>query len=372
MDLHAQYRSIRSEIDRAIADTIERSSYIGGEALAHFEVEFARFCGVEHAVGVGNGTDAIELTLSALGIGAGHEVIVPAMTFAATAEAVVSVGATPVIVDVDRSTLNVDMEAAGRAVTARTRAILPVHLYGQPADMDAVADLASHHGLHVVEDAAQAHGAEWRGTRVGGLGNAATFSFYPGKNLGAYGDGGCVVTTDGELARRIRLLANHGRTTKYEHEVAGRNSRLDGLQAAILAVKLRHLEAWGARRREIASMYTERLAGVVEVAGQDPRGRSVQHLFVVRVPERDRVRRELSARGISTGVHYPIPLHRQPAYEAFGAPNSPEIWVADEAAACILSLPMFPELSDEAVERVTDTFIDVLDAVSVERGELSS
>ncbi len=360
VDLHAQYEGIRPEIDRAIQQTIERSAYIGGESLKQFERSFAQFCGVDHAVGVGNGTDALELTLAALNIGANDEVIIPSMTFAATAEAVVSAGATPVIVDVDRRTLNIDPAEVRGALTERTRAIVPVHLYGQPANTAALAELAVKEGLHVIEDAAQAHGAEWDGTRVGGLGIAATFSFYPGKNLGAYGDGGCVVTRNEKLARRVRLLANHGRTGKYEHEVVGRNSRLDGLQAAILDVKLAHLDDWSARRRAIATAYRERLAGKVEIVHEDRNARSVYHLFVIEVDDRARVREQMQTRGISTGIHYPIPLHRQPAFAPYVQRDPAETWTADEAAARILSLPMFPELTGEAIDRICENLIDVL------------
>ncbi len=361
VDLGAQYLAIRGQIDAAIAETIDRSAFIGGDALERFERGFAEYCGVESAVGVASGTDALELILEGLGIGAGDEVIVPSMTFAATAGAVLRVGATPVIVDVDRGTLNIDVKHARAAITPRTRALLAVHLYGQPADLDALGELTESLQLLLIEDAAQAHGARWRSRRVGGFGCAAAFSFYPGKNLGAYGDGGAVVTNDDGLAHHVRLVANHGRTDKYLHEVPGRNSRLDGLQAAILEVKLQHLDAWNASRRRIAALYDERLADRVERVKQDPRAESVHHLYVVEVPDRERVREQLAVQGVASGVHYPIPLHRQPAFERY-AIGGREVWNADLVSDRILSLPMFPELADADAHHVADALLESLGA----------
>lgn len=364
VDLGSQYALIKHEIDQAIAHTIANSEFIGGPALARFEQKFAEFCHARAAVGVGSGTDALELILEALGIGPGDEVIIPSMTFAATGEAVVRVGATPVIVDVSERTLNIDPQAATLAVSKSTKAILAVHLYGQPADLDALSDLAKAAGVELVEDAAQAHGASWNGQRVGAIGRAAGFSFYPGKNLGAYGDAGAVVTNDQELADRVRLVANHGRTAKYSHEVVGRNSRLDGLQAAILEVKLAYMDRWNMRRREIAERYASRLKGSVEFVAQDARADSVYHLFVAFVPDRDRVRDDLAERGISTGVHYPIPLHRQPAFAEYVAKDQDKKWAADTAAERILSLPMFPELSNDDIDHIAEELLDVLQARS--------
>lgn len=362
VNLSAQYAQIQNEIDSAIADTIAESAFIGGRALSTFEKGFAEFCGVDHAVGVGSGTDALELLLEAYGIGQGDEVIVPTMTFAATAEAVVTVGAKPVFVDIDAKTLNINVNATQQAITPRTRAVIGVHLYGQPADLDALSELAHQSGLVLIEDAAQAHGAFWNGRRVSSIGHAAAFSFYPGKNLGAYGDAGAVVTNDDKIAKHVRLVANHGRTEKYTHQVSGRCSRLDGLQAAILGVKLRHIDAWNARRRQIAARYTERLASRVEIVNQDSRSESVFHLFVVQVPDRDRVRSELAKRGVSTGVHYPIPLHQQPAFLKYVDNNNLATSVASGVAGRVLSLPIFPELSDHDADHVADSLIEVLGA----------
>ena len=362
VDLGAQYSEIQDEIDFAIKTTIAKTAFIGGQALSDFEKNFAKYCDVEYAVGVGNGTDALELLLDAYGLGPGDEVIVPTMTFAATAEAVVRVGAKPVFVDMDANTLNIDAGQAKRAVTPRTKAIIAVHLYGQPADLDALCDLAESSDLILIEDAAQAHGARWNGRRVGSIGHSAAFSFYPGKNLGAYGDAGAIVTGDERVAGRVRLFANHGRTEKYTHEVAGRSSRLDGLHAAILDVKLRHLDQWNVRRREIAARYTQRLATHVQVVKQDDRCESVFHLFVVQVPDRDNIISEMAKRGVSLGVHYPIPLHQQPAFSEFVSGSDVTSWIASGVADRIVSLPIFPELSDEHVDYIADSLIDVLGA----------
>lgn len=362
VDLVSQYKLLKSEVDVSIAKTIESSAFIGGRPLRDFESGFADLCSVKHAIGVGNGTDALELIFEAYCISAGDEIIVPSMTFAATAEAVIRVGAKPVFVDSDADTLNMDVAAVRAAVTARTRAIVAVHLYGQPADLDALGEIASEAGLVLVEDAAQAHGARWHGRRIGSIGNAAAFSFYPGKNLGAYGDGGAVTTNDDEIAARVRLLANHGRTEKYTHEISGRNSRLDALQAAVLGVKLTHVDEWNERRRQIAALYTQLLAGKVNIVSQDPRAESVFHLYVIQVAGRDRIRDALSRRGIATGIHYPIPLHRQPAFAQFADTVNPDDWVASRASSRVLSLPIFPELSDDDVHRIANALTDVLDA----------
>lgn len=361
VDLRAQYAGIAGEIDAAIEQVIDSGVFVGGENVARFEEEFSDFCGIQHAVAVANGTDALELTLHASGIGPGDEVLVPTMTFAASAEAVVNVGATPVLVDCDQRTMNIDPARARESVTPATRAIVVVHLYGQPADMDVLTLLAEQENLILVEDSAQAHGAKWRGKPVGSFGLAGTFSFYPGKNLGAYGDGGAVVTNDASLAARVRSLANHGRKDKYVHERCGRNSRLDNLQAAILRVKLRRLVAWNERRRAIAERYRARLTDLVTLLLNDPRAYSVHHLFAILVHHREAVRDRLGAEGISTGIHYPVPLHRQPAFRHYCVGVRSEEWVADTAAAKLLSLPMYPELSDEQVDRVSDVVAASLD-----------
>jgi dTDP-4-amino-4,6-dideoxygalactose transaminase len=353
VDLAAQYRSIRPEVEDAIARVFASCQFVGGSELEAFESELAAFCGPGlHAVGCANGTDALYLVLRALGVGSGDEVITVAHTFIATTEAISLTGARPVFVDVLEDTLLMNPDAAAAAVTPRTRALLPVHLYGQTCEMDKLRALASRHGLALIEDAAQAHGARFQGVRAGALGDAACFSFYPGKNLGAYGDGGAVVSRDARLVEKIRRLANHGRVEKYVHSAEGVNSRLDGLQAAILRVKLRHLDAWNSLRRERAASYGRALRGIrlpSVRAGAEP----VWHLYVVRSKERDALQERLARAGIQTGVHYPVPLHLQPAYERLGIPKG-ALLVTERAAREILSLPMFAELTEEAIARIAD------------------
>jgi len=354
VDLHAQYLTIKSEVDAAIEKAIARSAFIGGEEVRNFELEFAQYCEARACVGVGNGTDALYLTLRAMGIGAGDEVITVAHTFIATTEAISSTGARPVFVDIKPDTMLMDPEAVESAITPRTRAIIPVHLYGQPCEIDRIMEIASGHGLKVIEDAAQAHGARWRGNRVGSLADAACFSFYPGKNLGAYGDGGAVVSQDEDLIHRIRMLANHGRTDKYIHDIEGVNSRLDGLQAAVLRVKLARLDNWNAARDRHARRYCEILSSSgVALPVVQAQAETVWHLFVIRVRERDRLQAELKKRGIDAGVHYPVPLHRQPAYRHLGIPEG-ALRVTEEAASSVLSLPMYAELTSHQIEAVAD------------------
>ena len=349
VDLHAQYASIKPEIDAAIRSVVESAAFVGGPAVREFETAFAAFCECAQAVSCGNGTDAIQIILRALGIGAGDEVITVPNTFIATTEAISLTGAKPVFVDVRADTSLLDARQLAGAITQRTKAIVAVHLYGQPADMDAIAEAAR--GLPVIEDAAQAHGARYRGRRVGTLGTAATFSFYPGKNLGAYGDGGAMTFTDRELAKRCAMLRDHGRTDKYLHELEGTNSRLDTLQAAVLLVKLRKLDEWNAARRRAAGWYRERLANIPDL--QLPHVADdvepVWHLFVVHQPRRDALREALDKQGISTGIHYPVPLHRQPAYRQLAAGPFP---IADQLAGSCLSLPMYPEITEADVDRV--------------------
>jgi dTDP-3-amino-3,4,6-trideoxy-alpha-D-glucose transaminase len=392
VDLHAQYLAIQSEIDAAIARVIRNSAFIGGEDHRALEAEFAAYCAAPveplegngrptapqpaaadqagrngggsvptlHCALCGNGTDALYLTLRALGIGAGDEVITVAHTFIATAEAISMTGATPVFVDLDEATLLMNPDAVEAAVTRRTAAILPVHLYGQPCDMDRILSIARSRGLKVVEDAAQAHGARWRGRRIGQLGDAACFSFYPGKNLGAFGDGGAVVTRDEELARRVRMLANHGRLEKYTHQMEGVNSRMDGLQAAILRVKLRHLERWNDLRRRHAAHYLEALrSSGLTLPFTRSEAQPVWHLFAARTRARDQLQARLKEEGIATGVHYPVPLHLQPAYRHLDIPEG-ALPVTERAAAEVVSLPMYPELTDaqvEAVARAVSAFV---------------
>ncbi|MCM2265297.1 MAG: DegT/DnrJ/EryC1/StrS family aminotransferase [Desulfuromonadales bacterium] len=352
LDLARQYSAIRDDIDAAIAWVIRDSAFIGGTCLATFEEAFATFQQAAHCVGVGNGTDAIEIALEALELPPGSDVLVPANSFIASSEAVTRAGHRVVFCDCDQATYTLSVEDVSRRITARTRAIIPVHLYGQPCDMAGVMALAAKHGLRVIEDCAQAHGAEWQGRRVGTIGDLGTFSFYPGKNLGAYGDGGAIVTNDEAMAKRCRMIANHGRIGKYDHEFEGRNSRLDGLQAAILGVKLQHLENWTARRIAVAALYSELLIGCPDItlpvtaAG----ARHVWHLFVVRAQRRDALKAHLAEVGIESGIHYPIALPKLAAYAYLG--QADKAMVANRIDSELLSLPMGEHLSDENVRFV--------------------
>jgi len=354
VDLKAQYDTIRVEIDAALARVFESAAFIKGEDCALFEKEFAAYCGAAHACGVANGTDALTLALRAYGIGPGDEVVTVANTFIATGEAILLNGARPVFVDVDPVTYTMDPARVEKAITPRTKLVLPVHLYGQPAPMPAIVEIAGRHGLRVLEDAAQAHGAEIEGRRAGALGHAATFSFYPGKNLGAYGDAGMVVSNDADFVARVRQIANHGGgASKYDNVVLGTNSRLDTLQAAVLRVKLRHLDRWNRERRARAEAYTKALADTpsVIVPREMPRTRSAWHLYTLRAGNRDGLQAHLKAQGIATAVHYPRPIHLQPAMAAAG--GRPGMLPVSEALSReVLSVPLYPELSVEAVERI--------------------
>jgi dTDP-4-amino-4,6-dideoxygalactose transaminase len=312
-------------------------------------------------VGVGNGTDALYLALRALGIGPGDEVLTVAHTFIATTEAISLTGARPVFVDIREDTMLMDPDAVEAAITPRTRAIVPVHLYGQPCDMDRIMEIARRRQLKVVEDAAQAHGARWRGRRVGSIGDAGCFSFFPGKNLGAYGDAGAVVSQDEELIRRVRMLANHGRLDKYLHQMEGVNSRLDGLNAAVLRIKLRKLDEWNAARRRNAKQYMDILTGSDAVLpGVNQLAEPVWHLFVVRVSERDDVLKQLKERGIAAGVHYPVPLHRQPAYKHLEMAAG-KLPITERVASHVVSLPMYPELSTDQIATVSRLLMETTD-----------
>ena len=350
VDLWAQYQSIKHEIDTAMEAVIKSSAFIGGRYVKQFEVEFAAYCRAKYCVGVGNGTDAIYIALRALGIGPGDEVITVANSFIATSEAITMTGARVVFVDCDPRTYNIDCVKVPAAITTRTKAIVPVHLYGQPADMNTLKTIARDHNLYILEDAAQAHGSEYDGCRVGTLGNAACFSFFPGKNLGAYGDGGAIVTNDESLADRCRMIANHGRLKKYDHEFEGVNSRLDGLQAAILSVKLKHLDDWTQKRRVNAALYKDFLGDFgVPCPFVAPNVKHAYHLFVVQVPKREEIQKYLNAEGIATSIHYPIPLPNLMAYRYLGhQPN--DFPNATELSAKILSLPIFAELEREQIE----------------------
>jgi dTDP-4-amino-4,6-dideoxygalactose transaminase len=352
VDLRAQYRSIKSEIDAAMASVIDCSAFIQGAEVAAFEQEFAEYCGARACASTGNGTDALYIALRALGIGPGDEVITVSHTFIATTEAISHCGARPVMVDIRNDTMLLDPERLEAAITPRTKAVIPVHLYGQICDMDAISTIARRHGLKIIEDAAQAHGATWRGRRVGGISDVTCFSFYPAKNLGAFGDAGAIVSDDVALIETARAIANHGRHSKYIHFREGVSSRLDGLQAAILRVKLRHLDEWNAARRRIAQQYLTHLSDTqVELPTTRHECDPVWHLFVIRTDDRDGLQAALKARGIETGVHYPCPLHLQPAYVELGVPKG-SLPVTELVAGRILSLPMFPEMTSAQVENV--------------------
>jgi dTDP-4-amino-4,6-dideoxygalactose transaminase len=359
VDLKAQYQGIRQEIDEAIRSVISDCAFIGGKYVTTFEEEFARYCGSKYCVGVGNGTDALHIALRALGVEADDEVITVANSFIATAEAITMTGARVVFVDCEPQTFNIDIAKVEEAISTHTKAIVPVHLYGQPSDMSALKELAQRHDLFLVEDAAQAHGAEIGGKRVGTFGHAGCFSFYPGKNLGAYGDAGAIVSDDYEFAVRARMIANHGRVKKYEHEFEGVNSRLDGLQGAILSVKLKHIDEWTEKRRAVAALYGVLLEGTdITTPKEASNRRHVYHLYVVRVSNRDKVQDKLKERGIATGIHYPIALPDLEAYKYLGysADNFP---VATRCSREILSLPMFPELDEHQVTYVCEQLKEV-------------
>ncbi|MBN1309940.1 MAG: DegT/DnrJ/EryC1/StrS family aminotransferase [Anaerolineae bacterium] len=353
VDLHRQYETIRPEIQAAVNSVLERTDFIMGKAVSEFEAAFAAFCGAKHAIGVASGTAAIHLALHALDVEAGDEVITVPNTFIATTEPIISLGAKPVFVDVDPERFTLDPPKLEDAITPKTRAIIPVHLYGQCADMDPILEIAGRHGIPVVEDAAQAHGATYHGRKAGTMGIMGCFSFYPSKNLGAYGDAGGLVTDDPVLAERIERLRNHGRKDKYEHLESGYGERLDTLQAAILKVKLAHLAKWNERRQYLAECYNHALTDIPKLLlpKVSDECKHVFHLYVVRHPQRDVLQAHLKKQGIHSGIHYPIPLHLQPAYQDLGyAKNS--FPVAEMLAEHILSLPLFPEMLEGDVERV--------------------
>ena len=355
LDLGATYQELKPELDDAHGRVMQSGWFVLGSELEAFEREFATYVAADHAVGVGNGLDALTLALRALDIGSGDEVIVPSNTYIATWLAVSAVGAVPVPVEPDSTTYNLDAIRISEAITQRTRAILPVHLYGQPANLGAILEVASDHGLRVVEDAAQAHGASCGGSRIGAAGDVVCWSFYPGKNLGAFGDGGAITTRSAELAQRVRVLRNYGSKVKYEHDTRGVNSRLDELQAAFLRVKLRHLDTWNARRAAIAQRYLEALADHPTLGLPWPQdgAESSWHLFVVRHAERDRLRAHLADAGVASLIHYPIPPHRQLAYQDLEMRTA--LPLAEQLADEVLSLPIGPHLPEADVTHVIDT-----------------
>lgn len=361
VDLKSQYRSISGEIAKTINEVLETGTFILGPQLETFEKEFARYCGVQHGVGVGSGTDALVLGLRALKIGSGDEVITTANTFISSANAILTVGARPVFVDIDPRDYTIDPEKVAKAITRRTKAIMPVHMYGHPADMSPLLELSEERGIAVVEDACQAHGAEYKKRRVGSLGKLSCFSFYPSKNLGAYGDGGIVLTNDSHIADQIRTLRNYGQREKYMHVTIGTNSRLDELQAAILRVKLGHLEEWIQARRRLASVYQDQLNGVDQLMcpTEAEGARHVFYLYVIRHRQRERIRNDLRKAGIGTGIHYPLPIHQQKAYAEVKT-TAGDLANTESISRELLSVPMYPELSTGNVERIAKTILRTL------------
>jgi dTDP-4-amino-4,6-dideoxygalactose transaminase len=352
VDLNAQYRTIRQEIDAAIAEVLESAHFALGPAVESFERDFASYCGVPHAVAVNSGTSALHVALLAAGVKPGDEVVTVPFTFVASVAAIEYAGARPVFVDIDDQTFTMDVSALEQAITPRTKAIMPVHLFGHPAEMDAIVGIARQHGIPVIEDACQAHGAEDRGRRAGAIGDIGCFSFYPGKNLGAYGEGGAAVTSNSAYADTMKLLRAWGERTRYEHSIRGFNYRMDGIQGAILGVKLKHLERWTEARRAHAGSYRQLLAGTsARTPAERPDVRHVYHIYAVRLPQRDAWRAALSAAGVQTGIHYPIPVHLQPAYRDLGHARG-DFPVAERLAAEVLSLPMFPELTSSQLDLI--------------------
>jgi len=363
LDLRAQHDPLRAEIMAAIEEVVDRNAFAGGPFVTAFEEDFAKFCETQHAIGLGNGTDALWLALLAAGVGQGAEVITVPHTFMATAEAITFCGATPVFVDVDPQSYTMDPAQLERAITPRTKAIIPVHLYGQMADMDPILEIAKRHNLIVIEDACQAHGAEYKGRKAGSIGHAGCFSFYPGKNLGAWGEAGAVTTNDGELAKRIKVLRDHGQSTKYHHSMIGWNARMDGIQGVVLRIKLRSLAQGNAARRAHAAKYDAALVGQSGVIAPPvmSHGSHVYHLYVIRVKARDRLMQALGERGVATGIHYPKPVHLQEAYRSLGYGQG-SFPVTEACAAEIVSLPMFPELTPQQIDTVTRELTALLNA----------
>jgi dTDP-4-amino-4,6-dideoxygalactose transaminase len=365
LDLHAHHAAFVSEFTEGMREVIESGAFAGGPFVEKFEQDFAAYCGSKYAIGVGNGTDALWLALLALGIGKGDEVITVPNTFIATAEAITYCRARPVFVDVDEDTFTMNPAQLEKVITGKTKAIIPVHLFGQPADMDPILEFARAHGLNVIEDAAQAHGARYKGRKAGTMGDAGCFSFYPGKNLGAFGEAGAVVTDDTELAKKVRALRDHGQARKYHHTLMGWNCRMDGIQAVVLSIKLRRLEECNLRRRKRACRYNEVFAEMDEVATpfEADYARHVYHVYAIRVKEREEVRRHLEDKGIGCAVHYPIPIHLQQACRNLGYKEG-VFPVAENLAKQFLSLPMFPELTEEQIEDVACCVREVIGAAA--------
>ncbi|MGB9915118.1 MAG: DegT/DnrJ/EryC1/StrS family aminotransferase [Candidatus Bathyarchaeales archaeon] len=356
IDLKREYTEIKCEIDEAIRQVIKKGVFILGEETEKFEREFSSYIGVKYGIGVNSGSDALFLALKALGISTGDEVITVSHTFIATVDAITRNGATPVFVDINPETYCIDAEEIERKITKKTKAILPVHIYGHPSDMDQILEIAQAHDLHVVEDACQAHGAEYKGKKVGSLSDASCFSFYPIKNLGAYGDGGIIATNNEELAAKLRMLRNYGQQQKYHHELIGINSRLDEIQAAMLRVKLKHLNEWNSKRRENAKIYNELLSEAKIITPAEKNAKHVYHLYVIRCKERDLLKQYLLKNEIQTLIHYPIPVHKQKAYLNLSSRH--QLPITEEICKEILSLPMFPQLTKKEIETVANAVIN--------------
>jgi dTDP-4-amino-4,6-dideoxygalactose transaminase len=363
VDLKAQYAAMKEEIHASIMEVVENTAFVGGKYVDQFEKDFAEFCGCKYAVGMSSGTSALQLALLGLGVKPGDEVITAANTFIATTEAITHAGCSISLVDADAGNFNIDPALIEAAITERTKVLIPVHLYGQTADMDAVMEIAKKHNLLVLEDAAQAQGAEYKGKMAGSLGDAASFSFYPAKNLGAYGDAGIVVTNDEAVADRVRLFSNHGRRSATDHSVEGFNERLDGIQAAVLSTKLPRLQKWNDLRREAADRYNTLLSGLdVVTPGEMSYAKHIYHLYVIRIRERDKVRETMAEKGVGCGMHYPIPIHLLDAYKRLGK-SAGSYPVTEKVASEILSLPIFPEITPEQQEYVAQSLAEVLEKV---------
>jgi dTDP-4-amino-4,6-dideoxygalactose transaminase len=363
VDLKAQYLSIKDEIDSAVLNVLESTQFVLGKEVVELEKEFAAYCSADHGIAVNTGTSALHVAMLAAGIGPGDEVITVPFTFVATVAAIVYTGATPVFVDIDPVSYTIDVTKIESAITERTKAILPVHLYGQPADMEPILEIAQRHGLTVIEDAAQAHGAEYKGQRVGSIGDIGCFSFYPGKNLGAYGEGGMAVTQNPEYANTMRMLRDWGQERRYHHVMKGYNYRMDGIQGGILRVKLRYIEAWTEARRSHAAQYDALLVDSgLKTPAVMPYSRHVYHVYAVRSPQREMLQQKLQEQGIQTGIHYPIPVHLQPAYADLGYQLG-DFPHAEAAANEVFSLPMYAELSEEQVKTVSAALCEMMSHV---------
>jgi dTDP-4-amino-4,6-dideoxygalactose transaminase len=365
LDLKTQYLSIKDEIDTAVLKVLESTQFVLGDEVTALEQEFANYCSAEHGIAVNTGTSALHLALLAAGIGAGDEVITIPFTFVATVAAICYTGATPIFVDIDPVSYTIDVTQIEKAITERTKAILPVHLYGQPADMEPIMEIARRHGLTVIEDAAQAHEAEYKGQRIGSIGDIGCFSFYPGKNLGAYGEGGMIVTNNPEYAHTMQMLRDWGQERKYHHVIKGYNYRMDGIQGAILRVKLRYLEKWTEARRANAAQYDALLKDLsLTIPTVMPYSRHVYHVYAVRSPQRDELQQKLNDQGIQTGIHYPIPVHLQPAYSDLGYKVG-DFPHSELAAREVFSLPMYAELTPPQINIVADSLQGILQGVTV-------